>query len=149
MEFNLILNFIDAVFLQMDFFGMREGPLGTDDPMVKGVIASIHSTATQWQHTFRIEIAMKNALIELKGILSGTKSYGKESLRIIERSPKSSSGYKIKNQYYFSQDNSWKDEIDEFANIILKKLSVKTGNIYDALKVMNMVEKIYRADKKK
>jgi len=25
----------------MDFFGMREGPLGTDDPMVKGVIASM------------------------------------------------------------------------------------------------------------
>ena len=113
-----------------------------------GVIASIHSTATQWQHTFRIEITVKNALIELKGILSGTKSYGKESLRIIERSPKSSSGYKIKNQYYFSKDNSWKEEIDEFANIILKKLPVKTGNIYDALKVMNMIEKIYHADKK-
>jgi len=41
MEFNLILNFIDVLFLQMDFFGMREGPLGTDDPMVKGVIASM------------------------------------------------------------------------------------------------------------
>ena len=113
-----------------------------------GVIASIHSTATQWQHTFRIEITAKYALIELKGILSGTKSYGKESLRVIERLPKSSNGYKIKNQYYFSKDNSWKEEIDEFANIILKKLPIKTGNIYDALKVMDMVEKIYRADKK-
>ena len=41
MEFNFILNFIDAIFLQMDFFGMREGPLGTDDPMVKGIIASM------------------------------------------------------------------------------------------------------------
>ncbi len=41
MEFNFILNFIDAVILQMDFFGMREGPLGTDDPMVKGVLASM------------------------------------------------------------------------------------------------------------
>ncbi len=41
MEFIAILNFIDAVFLQMDFFGMREGPLGTDDPMVKGVLASM------------------------------------------------------------------------------------------------------------
>ena len=80
--------------------------------------------------------------------MSGTKSYGKESLRIIERSPKSSSGYKIKNQYYFSKDNSWKDEVDEFANIILKRLPIKTGNIYDALKVMDMVEKIYLADKK-
>ena len=41
MEFNFILNFIDVLFLQMDFFGMREGPLGTDDPMVKGIIASM------------------------------------------------------------------------------------------------------------
>ena len=45
MELNLILNFIDAVFLQMDFFGMREGPLGTDDPMIKGVIASMFAVA--------------------------------------------------------------------------------------------------------
>ena len=113
-----------------------------------GVIASIHSTATQWQHKFRIEISTKYALIELKGILSGSKSYGKESLRIIKRSQKSLNGYKIKSQYYFNKDNSWKEEIDEFANIILEKLPVKTGNIFDALKVMDMVEKIYRADKK-
>ena len=45
MEFNFILNFIDVLFLQMDFFGMREGPLGTDDPMVKGVIASMFAVA--------------------------------------------------------------------------------------------------------
>ena len=113
-----------------------------------GVIASIHSTATQWQHKFRIEISTRHALIELKGILSGSKSYGKESLRIIERLPKSSSGSRIKKQYFFNKDNSWKEEIDEFANIILKKLPIKTGNIYDALMVMHMVEKIYHDDKK-
>ena len=114
----------------------------------KGVIASIHSTATQWVHKFRIEIATRYALIELMGILSSTKSYGKESLRIIERLPKSTKGSKLKMQYFFKTDNSWKEEIDEFANIILKNLTVKTGNIYDAYMVMNMVEKIYKADKK-
>jgi uncharacterized membrane protein (DUF106 family) len=41
MEINFILNFIDVVFLQMDLFGMREGPLGSDDPMIKGIIASM------------------------------------------------------------------------------------------------------------
>ena len=45
MELNFILNFIDAVFLQMDVFGMGEGPLGSDDPMVKGVIASMFAVA--------------------------------------------------------------------------------------------------------
>ena len=51
----------------------------------KGVIASIHSTATQWQHKFRIEIALRYALLELTGILSGSKSYGKESINLIPR----------------------------------------------------------------
>ena len=40
MEFNIILNFIDILFLQMDMFGIREGPLGSADPMVKGMIPS-------------------------------------------------------------------------------------------------------------
>jgi len=40
MEFNIILNFVDALFLQMDMFGMREGPLGSADPMIKGMIPS-------------------------------------------------------------------------------------------------------------
>ena len=114
----------------------------------KGVIASIHSTATQWQHKFRIEITLKHALIELQGILSGSKSYGQESLRLIERLPKSSKGFAIKKKYFFKKDNSWKEEIDEFANIILNNLNIKTGNVYDALHVMKMVEKIYHADKK-
>ena len=114
----------------------------------KGVIASIHSTATQWQHKFRIEIALKFALIELKGILSGSKSYGRESLTVIPRLPKSSKGSRKNKKFIFKKDLSWKEEIDEFANIILKKLSVKTGNISDALKVMEMVKNIYSADYK-
>ena len=114
----------------------------------KGVIASIHSTATQWQHQFRIEIALKYALLELKGILSGSKSYGRESLNLIPRLKKSPKGSKNNKKFLFAKDVSWKEEIDEFANIIVKKLPVKTGNINDALLVMQMVQDIYRADSK-
>ena len=40
-EFNFILNFLDLVFLQGDVLGIRgEGPLGSADPMVKGMLAS-------------------------------------------------------------------------------------------------------------
>ena len=45
MELNFILHFIDTAFLQMDFFGMREGPLGSDDPMIKGIILSMLAVA--------------------------------------------------------------------------------------------------------
>ena len=41
-EFNFILNFLDLVFLQGDLFGIRgEGPLGTADPLVKGMLPSV------------------------------------------------------------------------------------------------------------
>ena len=40
-----------------------------------GVVASIHSTATQWKHKFNIEITLEKASIILYGILSGYKSY--------------------------------------------------------------------------
>ena len=40
-EFNFILNFLDLVFLQGDVLGIRgEGPLGSADPMVKGMLPS-------------------------------------------------------------------------------------------------------------
>ena len=38
------------------------------------MIASIHSTATQWKHKFNIEITLEKASIILSGILSGSKS---------------------------------------------------------------------------
>jgi len=40
-EFNFILNFLDLVFLQGDLFGLRgEGPLGSADPIIKGMLPS-------------------------------------------------------------------------------------------------------------
>ena len=55
----------------------------------KGVIASIHSTATQWQHKFSMEISLSQATLLLHGILSGSKSYGKETITIISKKIKS------------------------------------------------------------
>ena len=53
-----------------------------------GVIASIHSTATQWEHKFSIEITCEKGMLILSGILSSTKSYGKEQLILINKQKK-------------------------------------------------------------
>ena len=44
------------------------------------VIAMIHSSATQWKHVFNLEINCQKGSLVLSGILSGTKSYGSETL---------------------------------------------------------------------
>ena len=80
-----------------------------------GIIASIHSTATQWKHKFNIEITFEKATLILSGILSGSKSYGQEKLIILNK--KNEKFFKKTFRYY--KDNSWKEEIAEFTNIIL------------------------------
>ena len=113
----------------------------------KGVVAFLHSTATQWQHKFLMEITLQKGLIELGGILSGTKSYGKETIKILS---KSDIKYKKKGKkYFFKTDKSWKEEVSEFGKLISKKNYKKyEGNIIDAEKIMITIDKIYRSDKK-
>ncbi len=113
----------------------------------KGCVAMIHSTATQWQHRFRLEISLQEALMELTGILSGSKSYGEEKLRIIPRKEGSAVGAfaEITNSYL--EDSSWKREVDEFAEVILKDGQVLSGSSIDALKVMELIYRIYCGDR--
>lgn len=113
-----------------------------------GVVAMLHSTATQWQHKFRLEITLKDALLELSGILSGTKSYGEEKLKIIPRIDESIVGSFDEKAVSYLEDNSWKNEVDEFADIIVNNKKVINGSSSDALKVMELVYKIYCGDSK-
>jgi len=115
---------------------------------MKGRIAFIHSSATQWQHSFRLEITLEKAFLELSGILSGSKSYGEEKLLIVPKQEESINGSLSEERIQFLEDNSWKDEIAEFVDLIINNNPVIQGNSYDALKVMELVHQIYEADEK-
>ena len=102
-EFNFILNFLDLVFLQGDLFGIRgEGPLGTADPLVKGMLLSAFAVIG-----FSIMLNLFNAgvrkklvdSVKMKRIMKETKTYqkarmaafkAKDQPRIDELSKKSS-----------------------------------------------------------
>ena len=45
MDFNFILLFIDSAFLQFDFLGSERGALGSDDPIIKGLIISMFAVS--------------------------------------------------------------------------------------------------------
>ena len=47
----------------------------------------------------------------------------------------------------YIEDNSWRDEIFEFADTILNNTPVLTGTSFDAHKTMELVYKIYTQDK--
>ena len=80
-EFNFILNFLDLVFLQGDLFGIRgEGPLGSADPLVKGMLPSVFAVIG-----FSIMLNLFNAgvrkklvdSVKMKRIMKETKTYQK------------------------------------------------------------------------
>ena len=111
----------------------------------KGRIAMFHSSATQWQHRFSLDVAMSKGYIELKGILSGTKSYGEEKL-IIGRRNDLNTGTEKEEIITYLEDNSWSDEVNEFAGAVLTKADNLSETVEDAYQTMKLVYKIYGAD---
>lgn len=114
---------------------------------VRGRVAILHSSATQWQHRFSLEIAFTKGYLELQGILSGSKSYGEEKL-IIGRRDESDTGTSREEVVTYLEDNSWRDEINEFTDSIINRKPIQFGSSLDALSVMKLVYRIYYADPK-
>ncbi len=112
----------------------------------KGIVAFLHSTATEWRHRFNLEINLTKGTLILGGILSGSKSYGQETLKIIYRGDDDAGNPREQLTTYI-KDNSWKEEIDEFADCIVNNGVIRHGSSLDALKTMEMVFEIYFADK--
>ena len=82
MDFNFIL-FIDSLFLQFDFFGGEKGALGSDDPMVKGLIASMFAVAGFGIMLNFFNSAVRKKMVDqtkLKRIMKETRSFQKERM---------------------------------------------------------------------
>jgi len=95
-----------------------------------------------------MEITLSEGYIELHGILSGSKSYGEEKIIIGRRDDESMNGQMESKTIKFLTDNSWKDEIYEFADSIINNKSIISGTSNDALETMKLVYSIYYNDKK-
>jgi predicted dehydrogenase len=110
-----------------------------------GVIIQFQSTATEWRHRFNLQINLEKGTLVLSGILSGSKSYGQETLTIFPQDLESGGNPKIEMVNYL-EDNSWRDEINEFAISIHENLPVLTGSSLDAYETMKLVYRIYFED---
>ena len=104
-----------------------------------------HSSATQWRHRFNLDITLEKGSITLSGILSGSKSYGAETLTVA-RLGEDDMGDPLEQTTRYNTDPSWRAEIDEFANAIRKNGAIIHGSADDAYRTMELVYRIYCAD---
>lgn len=140
-DFNSVKSFISNDYWKHDVEDNAYAIMRTAD----GVVAMLHSTATQWQHSFSLDIHLEDGALLLSGILSGSKSYGDEKLTVIYRE-ENAGGRPRETSMKYVVDHSWQDEINDFAIDIIDDRSVSRGNVEDALKTMKLVFQIYCAD---
>lgn len=140
-DFTNVNSFISNKFWNHDVEDNAYALMKTDD----NVVAMLHSSATQWRHKFQLEITLERGQLILSGILSGTKSYGAETLTIVYASEHDGGDPKEVTIRY-NNDPSWKDEISDFVDSILQSKSIISGSSLEALKTMELVYKIYCSD---
>ena len=111
----------------------------------RGVIAMLHSSATQWRHRFRLDVGLTQGSLSLTGILSGSKSYGEEEITVAYRNAKDK-GIPKEQTTRYNEDNSWSEEINEFYRAIVEGKAIEHGSVDDAFRTMELVFRIYGAD---
>ena len=113
----------------------------------KGELAQLHSTATSWKHTFRLEIGCSAGDVVVSGLLSKSGSYGRETLIVGRRSgrgERAAVGNPREETTYYDSDPSWDIEVGHFVECIREDKPVEKGTSLEALRVMEIVDRVYR-----
>jgi predicted dehydrogenase len=140
-EFRDVHSFVSNDFWHHDVEDNAYALMRTAD----GVVATLHSSATQWRHRFQLDVTLEGGAITLSGILSSTKSYGAETITVAWKDDQDAGDPKEQTTRY-NQDHSWQDEIEVFAAAIRTGQSVEAGSSMEALRTMHLVYRVYCAD---
>lgn len=140
-EFSDVHSFISNEFWRHDVEDNAYALMRTKS----GVVAMLHSSATSWRHRFHLDITLERGGLILSGILSGSRSYGAETLTVVYAG-KDDSGDPKEQTTRYNEDNSWRDEVSEFADAILHDKPITNGSCDDAVKTMELIYRIYCAD---
>ncbi|MDP6683398.1 MAG: Gfo/Idh/MocA family oxidoreductase [Desulfobacterales bacterium] len=116
----------------------------------RGQMAQLHSSATLWKHIFRLEIGLERGYLIAQGLLSKTGSYGREHL-IIGRRPnreeQAAVGSPREETVYFDNDLSWELQVRDLILCIQEDSPVTDSSSLDALRVMEIIDTVYRTAK--
>lgn len=140
-EFTDVHSFVSNRFWQKDVEDNAYALLRTAD----GCVAMLHSSATSWRHRFNLHITLSGGSLTLAGILSGSKSYGDETLTIAQASHDESSEPREETKRY-AEDPSWAAEVAEFADAVGNGGAILNGSVDEAYRTMELVYRIYCAD---
>lgn len=140
--FDEVHAFVSNLFWKMD---IEDNVFAIFKNSTTGVVASLHSTMTQWRHLFSLEIFLERGHLVLNGLKTSSGTYGDEQLSFSRnRSSAPAATWQDEERITYHTDNSWASEIAHFFDAIDKDKPIEIGNSADALELMQIIEKIYK-----
>lgn len=134
---------------------MNSGAMGGEDTNVfallrtgGGTIAQLHSSATSWRQTFRLELGFEEGYIWLDGHLPGLQGYGPEMLiharmsRDAEGRPRANPDETVRE---FRTARTANEELCEFVDAMAGRAPVRQGTSHQAFDAMNIAQRICAA----
>lgn len=141
-EFDEVKSFVSNLYWKIE--GIEDNVFAIFKNNTNGICASLHSTMTQWRYLFSLELFLEKGSLILNGLKTSSGAYGDEILTIRENVIPFVAGKSNKeHQITFKEDFSWDLEINHFFDSVENKTNVKLGNSNDAVKLMELVKKIY------
>lgn len=141
-EFTEVQSLVTNSYWNYDVEDNAYALMKTDD----GIVGMLHSSATQWRHRFNLDINLEGGSLVLGGLLTGTKSYGAETLLVASVDHELDSGNPQEQITSYNNDPSWELELNSFCESIINGTRLEHGSSQDALDTMKLVFRIYYAD---
>jgi len=141
-DFDEIQAMVSSLYWKLD--GIEDNVFANLRNRKTGVVASLHSTMTQWRHMFSLEVFLERGYMVLNGLKTSSGTYGDEILTVAKnRSTAPAATWEDEEKTTFAVDHSWADETNYFLDAILMNRPIGSGNSQDALNVMRLVDAIY------
>ena len=138
-EFDRVHATVSNLYWKLD---VEDNVFATLENTQTGLVASLHSTMSHWRHLFSLEIFLERGYLVLNGLKTPSNTYGEETLTAARISgPAAIRGGE--EHFNFETDQSWEIEVKEFVSAIRGNRAPKFGTSQDALKLMQLVDKIY------
>lgn len=130
--------------LYWNLSGIEDNVFATLRNSKTGVVASLHSTMTQWRHLFSLEVFLERGYLVLNGLKTSSGTYGDEVLTVARnRTTAPAASWQDEEKTIFHVDSSWIDETKAFLETILLDKAIFTGGSHDALRVMKIIDAVY------
>lgn len=124
--------------------GIEDNVFAIYKNLESGIVASLHSTMTQWRHLFSLEIFLEKGYLVLNGLKTSSKTYGDEILSIAKnRTSSPAATWKDEEHIKFTVDKSWFSEVNHFIDSIINNKDIKIGTTAQALALMKLIDKTY------